>query len=123
VTKLIGATLRAGMLALLFITIAEVAQGQTMPISLFKVVTVKDEIYIGLNAQEIEALGGPQTAAAGRIASALADRKALTVWQYVHRKAPNGDTVVAPLQQIGLIAHQSLRIEPYTSPLAVLPHE
>ena len=94
-----------------------------MSVSLFKVVTVKDEIFIGLNAQEIEALGGPQTAPAGRIASALADRKELTVWKYIHHKAPNGDTVVAPLHAVGLLAHDSLRVEPYSSPLAVLPHE
>ena len=115
--------MRAGMLAFLMGAVSQAVLAQGMSVSLFKVVTVKDEIYIGLNAQEIEALGGPQTAPAGRIASALADRKELTVWQYAHRKAPSGDMVVAPLHTVGLLAHNSLRIEPYSSPLAVLPHE
>ncbi len=117
------AALRAGTFAL-SIAIATQALGQTpMSVSLFKVVTVKDEVFIGLNAQEIEALGGPDKSPAGRIAGALADRKELTVWQYVHRKTASGDIEVVPLHQIGILAHESLRVAPYSSPLAVLPHE
>jgi hypothetical protein len=94
-----------------------------MPVSLFKVITLKDEVMIGLNAQEIQSLGGQEKAAAGTIASALADRKELTVWQYVVRHGANGELQVAPLHQIGLLAHVSLRVEPYSSPLPVLPHD
>jgi hypothetical protein len=39
------------------------------------------------------------------------------------RKANNGDSQFAPLRQIGLLAHDSLRVEPYSTPFAVLPHE
>jgi hypothetical protein len=94
-----------------------------MPVSLFKVITVKDEVLIGLNAQDIQSLGGQEKSAAGTIASALADRKELTVWQYAVRHGVNGELQVAPLHQIGLLAHNSLRVEPYTSPLTILPHE
>ncbi len=93
------------------------------PVSLFKVVTVKDEVIIGLNTQEIQALGGPEKAPAGAIASALASRQELTVWQYAVRHDANGGLEVAPLHPIGLLAHDSLRVVPYTSPLAILPHE
>ena len=117
------AALWAGMLALLTETLAGTALGQAqMPVSLFKVITVKDEVLIGLNAQEIQALGGQEKAPAGTIASALADRKSLTVWQYAVRHGANGELQVAPLQQIGLVANTSLRVEPYSSPLTVLPH-
>jgi hypothetical protein len=111
------------MLVLSIGTVAETAWGQAqMPVSLFKVITVKDEVLIGLNAQEIQSLGGQEKAPAGTIASALADRKELTVWQYAVRHGANGELQVAPLQQIGLIANTSLRVEPYSSPLTVLPH-
>jgi hypothetical protein len=100
------------------------AMGQSkMTVSLFKVVTVKDEVMIGLNAAELKALGAQDKAPAGAIAAALAGKKPLTVWQYAVRKADSGDLQVAPLHQIGLLPHDSLRVEPYSSPLTVLPHD
>ncbi len=45
------------------------------------------------------------------------------MWQYAVRKAPNGDLQQTPLRKIGLLANSSLRVEPYSTPLAVLPHE
>ncbi|MBI4724410.1 MAG: hypothetical protein HY765_05360 [Rhodomicrobium sp.] len=111
------------MLALVLATAPHTAWGQAqMQVTLFKVITEKDEVLIGLNAQELQSLGGPEKNA-GAIARALADRKQLTVWQYAVRKAANGDLQVAPMHQIGLLANHSLRVEPYSSPLAVLPHE
>jgi len=118
----VRAALKAGTLALLIGTATQ-AWGEAMPVSLFKVVTVKDEVTIGLNIQELQALGGPEKAPAGAIASALASRKELTVWQYAVHKAANGELEVAPLHPIGLLAHDSLRVVPYTTPLPVLPHE
>ncbi len=94
------------------------AQAQT---ALFKVVTDKDEIIIGLNAQELQAIGGAEKNAGG-IARALADKKSLTVWRYSVGKSAGGDLQIGPLHQIGLLASQSLRVEPYSSPLPVLPH-
>ncbi len=119
---LIRSAFSAATLALLA-GIATQALGEPAPVSLFKVVTVKDEVTIGLNAQELKALGGPEKAPAGIIASALAGKRELTVWQYAVRHGANGNLEVAPLRQIGLLAHDSLRVEPYSSPLAVLPHE
>ena len=99
------------------------AWGETkMPVSLFKVVTVKDEVIVGLNVHELQALGGPEKAPAGIVASALASKKELTVWQYAVRKADNGDLQVAPLHPVGLLANVA-RVEPYSSPLTVLPHD
>jgi hypothetical protein len=118
---LMRAALGAGTLGLLIGT-ATLALAEA-PVSLFKVVTVKDEVIIGLNAQEIQALGGPEKAAAGAIASALAGRHELTVWQYAVRHGGDGKLEVAPVHPIGLLAHDSLRVEPFASPLAVLPHE
>ena len=121
-------SIRAALLtgALAFATGAAplAALGETqMSVSLFKVVTAKDEVIIGLNSRELRALGGPEKAPGGVIASALASKKELTVWQYAVRKADNGDLQVAPVHPIGLLAHDSLRVEPFPSKLTVLPHD
>ena len=93
------------------------AQGN---VSLFKVVASKDEVGIGLNAEELADLGGSD---AGALAKALHAKGTLSVWQYATRKAANGDLEQAPRAKIGLMAHDSLRVEPYASSLKVLPHE
>ncbi len=86
--------------------------------TLFKIVTVKDDITVGLNDAELKELGGD----AGGIAKAIAAKGSLTLWQYaVSRK--DGDAVVAPLAKIGVLANSSLRVEPYKQPFKVLPHE
>jgi hypothetical protein len=96
------------------------SQAQTQT-TLFKVVTERDEIIIGLNAQELQAFGGAEKNAGG-VARALADKKSLTVWRYSVGRAAGGDLQVLPLHQVGLLASQSLRVEPYSSPLPILPH-
>lgn len=95
------------------------AQGAA-PVSLFKIITVKDDITIGLSADEMSALGGTD---AGAVAKALVAKGTMTAWQYAVRKAANGDLEQAPLRKVGLIAHDSLRVEPYASPLKVIAHE
>ena len=88
-------------------------------VSLFKVITSRDEIVIGLPEDELAKMEGN----AGGIAKALVAKGSLSVWQYAVRKAPSGDLEQAPLHKIGLIAKDSLRVEPYASPLKVLPTE
>ena len=66
------------------------------------------------------AVGGQD---AGAVAKALAAKGELTVWQYAVRHAPNGELEQAPLRKVGLLANTSLRVEPYASPLKVVPHE
>jgi hypothetical protein len=87
--------------------------------SLFKIVSVKDEIVVGFSAEELNQLGGD----AGGIARTLASKGTMTVWQYATRKGANGDLEQAPLRKVGILAHDSLRVEPYATPLKVLPHE
>ena len=86
---------------------------------LFKIVTVKDEIVVGLNDAELKAMGGD---AAG-IAKELAAKGTLGVWQYSVKQAQDGERQMAPLHKIGLVAHDSVRVEPYKQPFKVLPHE
>ena len=45
----------------------------------------------------------------------------MCVWQYAVRKANSGDLEQAPLRQIGLLSNEPLRVEPYSTPLKVIP--
>jgi len=86
--------------------------------TLFKIVTVKDDIIVGLNDAELKEFGGD----AGGIAKAIAAKGSVTLWQYsVTQK--DGERVVAPRLKTGVLANSSLRVEPYMQPFKVLPHE
>jgi hypothetical protein len=86
--------------------------------TLFKIITVKDDIVVGLNDAELKDLGGD----AGGIAKAIAQRGSLTLWQYAVTQK-DGERMVAPRQKVGVLANASLRVEPYSQPFKVLPHE
>ena len=87
-------------------------------VSLFKVITTKDEVVIGLSEAELAQLEGNN---AGGVAKMLAAKGSMSVWQYAVRKADNGDLEQAPLRKIGLMSNASLRVEPYASALKVVP--
>lgn len=112
--------LNLGFTAALLLAIAAPACAEDAKTSLFKVVTVKDEIIIGLSADELKALGGADAAA---VAHALAQKGDMAVWQYNVHRGPNGELQQAPTAKIGLIASSSLRVEPYTTPYAIVPHQ
>src|SRR5881628_3139304 len=119
-TTLLGHMLRCGALAVLLLTVTQAAWGQSQAMTtLFKIITVKDEIVIGLNADELDRLGGRD---AGAVARALVAKGEMTVWQYGVRRGPNGDLQQAPTQKIGLLANRSLRVEPYTTPYTIVAH-
>jgi len=123
-----GRLLRGGTIGLFLTTAVALTQGaliqsawaQEKAMNLFKIITVKDEIVIGLTLDELGKLGGQD---AGAVAKALVSKGEMTVWQYAVRKNASGDLEQAPLRQVGLLANSSLRIEPYATPLKVLPHE
>jgi hypothetical protein len=86
--------------------------------TLFKIITVKDDIVVGLSDTELNELGGD----AGGIAKAIAAKGSLSLWQYAVTQK-DGERMVAPLQKIGVLANASLRVEPYKQPFKVLPHQ
>ena len=87
-------------------------------VSLFKIITAKDEIVIGLSDDDLAGMEGNN---AGGFAKTLVAKGSMSVWQYAVRKAPTGDLEQAPLLKIGLISHDTMRVEPYATPLKVLP--
>jgi hypothetical protein len=116
--------LTCGSLAALVMALAPNAWAQESKqeskTALFKVVTSKDEIIIGLTTDELKALGGTDAAA---VAHALAQKGDMAVWQYnVHRGA-NGELQESPTARIGLIANSSLRVEPYSTTYTIVPHQ
>lgn len=83
---------------------------------LFKIVTVRDEIVIGLSAAQLAALGGSSVDAVGRGLS----RGALTAWQFVVRRRDDGVLEQAPLREVSILGRDSIRVEPYTTPLPIV---
>src|ERR1700754_4752346 len=104
-------TTRIALAALAFAA-AQGAWAQENKMNLFKVITVRDEIVIGLSDAELKALGGTD---AGAVAHALAQKGDVTAWQYGVRRCPNGELQQAPTAKIFLISNSSLRVEPYTT--------
>jgi len=100
-------------------TVVQPALPADIKVSLFKVITSRDEIVIGLPDDELAKMEGN----AGGIAKTLVAKGSLSVWQYAVRKAANGDLEQTPLHKVGLIASESLRVEPFATQLKVLPIE
>jgi hypothetical protein len=84
---------------------------------LLKIVTVKDEIIVAVAPGEANA-PRPDAASVGQ---AMAAKGAVTFWQYTTRKAADGALEWAPRAKISVLAHDSLRVEPYTPAVRVLP--
>ena len=112
--------MKYGALMVLVLAGAQAARAQETKTELFKVITVKDEIVIGLSADELKALGGTDASA---VAHALAQKGDITVWQYNVHRGPGGELQQAPTAKIGLLASSSLRVEPYTTPYIIVPHQ
>jgi hypothetical protein len=92
------------------------SRAQSADVALFKVVTVKDEILVGMPRAELASLGGD----AGAIARTLVGRGAMTLTRFAIRKSATGDLEIAPSSEIAILAHASIRIEPYAASLNVV---
>ena len=86
-------------------------------ILLFKVISPRDEVMIGLTAAEQQSIGGDVGALAKRL---VADGQ-ITVWKYVVGRGPNGDLRHIAQAKIAVLRSDTLRIEPYAPALPVAP--
>lgn len=100
--------------------LAQDKSAQDKFMTLFKVVTVRDDIVIGLDQSELARIGGSD---AGAVARALARQGELAVWQYGVRRGPDNVPLQVPTRKIGLLANASLRVEPFSTPYAIQPHD
>src|SRR5258706_5763435 len=81
-------------------------------VSLFKVITQKDEIVIGMSDDELAQVDGKN---AGGIAKMLVAKGSMSVWQYAVHQSSSGDLEQAPLPKVGLTATKSRGAEQYPS--------
>lgn len=86
------------------------------PVQLFKLVSPRDEIVVGVEAAQLGPGAGPGVQ---RLAELLAAKGQLTLWQYASQKDAGGALVQAPLRQVAVFRSELLRIEPYSTPLPV----
>lgn len=112
----IGAGLASALVIGAALSMASVAAEQAP--QLFKIITVKDEIVVAIAPES--GLAAPGAAA---IAEALAKKGALTLWQYAVRKGKDGSLEQAPLRKVSVLGHDSLRVEPYATPLKIIAPE
>lgn len=91
----------------------------TVP-QLFKIVTVRDDVVIGLAPDDIQALGASNSEVVSAVGHALADRGELTAWQFAVRKGTDGALEYAPHQRVSLLGHDSLRVEPFPTSIRVV---
>jgi len=86
---------------------------------LFKVVSARDEIVVGVSEAELRAYGiGPDL---DNLANRLVAAGQMSLWQYAVSRGPDGDLRQAPLRRVALFHNDLVRLEPYATPLPVLP--
>jgi hypothetical protein len=87
------------------------------PMKLFKIITAKDEIVVGLSEEELRGFG--PKADLDNLANQIAFAGQLTVWQYAVKKGDDGSLRQAPAKRVAVFKTDTLRIEPYATPLPV----
>ena len=111
--------LRASAVVLAF-CVALPTAAQEAPFQLFKLITAKDDVVIGLTDKELRSFGPRPDL--DNLAERLASAGQITVWQYAVHRAADGSTVQAPLRRVAVFKTDTLRIEPFNpAPLKALP--
>jgi hypothetical protein len=102
--------MRRLLLAAALAAFALPAMAQTVP-TLFKVVTPRDEVVIGLAGIDLDSLAR-KLVAEGQVAA----------WQYAVRRDAQGGTEQGPLRRVAILRQDTLRIEAFDPrPLKVAP--
>jgi hypothetical protein len=118
------ATARCGaavvfMLAALLLGLPPAFAQDAAAIKLFKMITAKDEVVIGVADQELRSLGPRPDI--DNLAERLVSAGQISAWQYAVKKAADGSLVQAPLKRIAVFRNDTLRLEPYATPLQIIP--
>jgi hypothetical protein len=95
---------------------SSLAEGSA-PMKLFKIITVKDEIVVGLTSEELRSFG--PNADLDNLAHQIAFAGQLTLWQYAVKKGDDGGLRQAPSKRVAVFKTDTLRVEPYATPLPV----
>jgi hypothetical protein len=107
-------------LAVAALAVGQPARADEAVPKLFKIITAKDEVVIGLADDELRSFGPASDLE--NLANRLVSVGQITVWQYGVTRASDGTTVEGPLRRVAILKSDTLRIEPYNAaPLKVLP--
>jgi len=113
------ATLRLlglGAIGALAVTASARAQEQ---VKLFKVITSKDEITIGVTPGELKAMGAGEDIKL--IAQQILQLGQITVWQYAVGRDTNGNLQMNPLRRVAILKNDTLRIEAASTTYKIAP--
>ncbi len=106
------------MLALSTPALAE-ATAIESPVRLFRLVTMRGDVTLGLTPAELAALGaGPEVE---RIARRIAQEGQITAWRYEVMRAPQGGTLFGTRSRVAVLRQDALMVEPYAAALPVAP--
>ena len=107
-------------LGIAFAPMASGVHAEEAGVKLFKIVTAKDDVMIGLTDSELKSFGsGPDL---DNLAQRLASAGQITVWQYAVKHGDDGNLIQAPLRRVAIFKTDTLRIEPFNpAPLKVMP--
>src|SRR5215470_3592182 len=87
-------------------------------VKLFKLITPKDEIVVGITGDELRSFG--PAADLDNFAQHLGTVGEMTVWQYAVKHGTDGALQQAPLKRVAIFKNEALRIEPFNpAPLPV----
>jgi hypothetical protein len=104
----------AGFTTFAAIMSAAAAEG----VSLFKIVTPKDEMFVGLTNADIAHLG--TGSAVEQLSKKIAADGQMTIWQYGVKHDADGKLVFGPIGKVSVFAAGVVRIEPYKAAYDVL---
>jgi hypothetical protein len=107
-----------GLAAGLAGTLAHAAMAQEA-VKLFKVITSKDEITIGVTADELAGMGPGEDVRV--LAQRLVAAGQITVWQYAVGRDAAGNLQMNPLRRVAIMKNDSLRIEPASTTYKIAP--
>ncbi|NKC33781.1 hypothetical protein [Falsiroseomonas selenitidurans] len=89
------------------------------PIRLFRVMTIREDLLLGLTDQDLAALGaGP---VAERLARRIVAEGQLSGWRYVVGRGADGAPQLAARHRVAVLRQDALLVEPYHAALPVLP--
>jgi hypothetical protein len=95
------------------------AQVSAEQVRLFRLVTMRGDVLVGLTDRELAALG--VGADVERIARRIAQDGQFTAWRYSVTRAADGSTRFATRDKVAVLRQDALMVEPYAPSLPVLP--
>lgn len=93
------------------------ALAQNADVLLFKVISAKDEIVIGMPKAQVQAWGNG--APIEVVSKEMTRAGQFAVWQYAPRRDAQGQGRFSPVQRVVVFATGVIRVEPYTTDMPV----